>query len=219
MTIEVTAKHLAAGGAIFLAIVLALAATIARGTGAGPMNAPALVETMVEEKDHVTAGELARWIIEKRQDYQLIDIRQPWQFDDYHIPTAVNIPLAQLFREDSLKKLSRAKKIVVYGLGAGHSAETQLLLSLKGYSAYSVKEGITAWWDQVLTPLSLRSETQSPAGYQEAKRLREFFMGGKLAGGATATPSAPVPELPAVEQAPSATPPAGGRLKLGRGCS
>jgi rhodanese-related sulfurtransferase len=219
MKIEVTAKQLAASASILLALVLALAATIARGTGAGPMNAPALVETIVEEKDHVTAGELARWIIEKRQDYQLIDIRQPWQFDDYHIPTAVNIPLAQLFREDNLKKLSREKKIVVYGLGAGHSAETQLLLSLKGYNAYSVKEGITAWWDEVMTPLSLRSETQSPAGYQQAKQLRERFLGTFPTGAAATAPSTPVPELPAPEQGPAATPPAGGKLKLGRGCS
>jgi rhodanese-related sulfurtransferase len=219
MKIEVTAKQLAASVAILLALVLALAATIARGTGAGPTNAPALVETIVEEKDHVTAGELARWIIEKRQDYQLIDIRQPWQFDDYHIPTAVNIPLAQLFREDNLKKLSREKKIVVYGLGAGHSAETQLLLSLKGYNAYSVKEGITAWWDEVMTPLSLRSETQSPAGYQQAKQLRERFLGTSPTGAGASAPSTPIPELPAPEQGPAATPPAGGKLKLGRGCS
>lgn len=219
MKIEVTAKRLAAGAAILLSFVLALAATIVRGTGAGPVNAPALAETIVEEKDHVTASELARWIIEKRQDYQLIDIRQPWQFDDYHIPTAVNIPLAQLFQEDNLKKLSREKKVVVYGLGAGHPAQTQLLLSLKGYNAYSLREGITAWWDEVITPLSLRSETQSPAGYQQAKQLRERFMGSGQPGGATAAPTAPIPELPAPGQAPTATPPPGGKLKLGRGCS
>lgn len=219
MKIEVTAKRLAAGAAILLAFVLATAATIVRGTGAGPVNAPALAETIVEEKDHVTAGELARWIIEKRQDYQLIDIRQPWQFDDYHIPTAVNIPLPQLFQEDNLKKLSREKKIVVYGLGAGHPAQTQLLLSLKGYNAYSLREGITAWWDEVITPLSLRSETQSPVGYQQAKQLRERFMGGGQPGGESVAPSTPIPELPAPGQAPAATPPPGGKLKLGRGCS
>jgi rhodanese-related sulfurtransferase len=133
--LKVTGKTLAAAVVVFLGVVLAMATTIARGTGAGPVNAPALVQTIVKEEDHVTPGELARWIIEKRTDYQLIDIRQPWQFDDYHIPTAVSIPLSQLFEEAGLKQLSREKKIVVYGLGAGHAAEAQLLLSLKGYNA------------------------------------------------------------------------------------
>ncbi len=173
---------------------------------------------MLDESDHVTAGELAQWLIEKRTDFQLIDIRLPWQYDDYHIPTAANIPLAELFQPDGLKKLDRSKKIVVYGLGAGHSAEAQLLLAMKSYKALSVKEGISAWWSEVITPVSLRSESQSPAGYQQARDVRRHFVGGpgspQPAGGAS--PAAPVSPPPG--QAPG-TAPGGRKLKLGRGCS
>jgi rhodanese-related sulfurtransferase len=215
---KLSGKSLAAAAAIFLGVVLALATTIARGTGAGPINAPALVQTIVKEEDHVTPGELARWIIEKRTDYQLIDIRQPWQFDDYHIPTAVNIPLPTLFGDAGLEKLSRGKKIVLYGLGAGHAAQAQLLLSLKGYNAYSLREGISAWWDEVMTPLSLQSESQSPAGYQQAKQLREYFLD---ATPKVETPVSPPPaptEVPPAQAAPGGKTPAK-KLKLGRGCS
>jgi rhodanese-related sulfurtransferase len=216
MTIEVTGKRLAAAGAALVAVVLAFAAAIARGTGAGPVNAPAVVQTIVKEDDHVTPGELARWLLEKRTDYQLIDIREPWQFDDYHIPSALNIPLSQLFQEAGLKKLSREKQIIIYGLGAGHAAQAQLLLSLKGYKAYSLREGISAWWEEVMTPTSLRSETQSPAGYLQAKQLREHFVAP--GGGVSAVPaSAPVEALPAPTAPGSAAP--AKKLKLGRGCS
>jgi rhodanese-related sulfurtransferase len=216
--LKLAGKTLAAAIAIFLGAVLAMATTIARGTGAGPVDAPALVQTIMKQEDHVTPGELARWLIEKRADYQLIDIREPWQFDDYHIPTAVSIPLTQLFEDAGLTKLSREKKIVVYGLGAGHAAEAQLLLSLKGYNAYSLREGISAWWDDVMTPVSLRSENQSPAGYLQARQLRERLLGTVAAGGASAAPPAALPSVPPAQAAPSGAPPAK-KLKLGRGCS
>ena len=221
MTIEVTRKRLAAGGAIFLGLVLALASTVVHGTGSGPVDAPSLVRNIVTEKDHVTSGELAGWILEKKQDYLLVDIRDPWKFDDYHIPTAVNIPLDQLFEDAGLKQLSREKKIVLYGLGMGHSAQAQLLLSLKGYNALSLEDGLAGWWDAVMTPTSVRSESASPAGYLQAKALRERFMGGP-SGGTTASPSAPmaVPQAPPAKEAgPANTAPAGKKLKLGKGCS
>jgi rhodanese-related sulfurtransferase len=216
--LKLTGKTLAAAVAIFFGVVLAVATTIARGTGAGPVNASSLVQTIVNENDHVPPGQLAHWLIEKRTDFQLIDLRDPWQFDDYHIPTAVNIPLAQLFDEASLKTFSREKKIVVYGLGDGRAAQAQLLLSLKGYNAYSVPEGITAWWNEVMTPTSLRSEDQPPAGYIEAKQLREHFLGSTRTGGSPASTPLVLPATPAAPTAPnSATP--GKKLKLGRGCS
>jgi rhodanese-related sulfurtransferase len=216
--LKLTGKTLAAAVAIFLGVVLAMATTIVRGTGAGPVNASALVQNIVNEEDHVPPGQLARWLIEKRTDFQLIDIREPWQFDDYHIPTAVNIPLTQLFDAASLKTLSREKKIVLYGLGTGRAAQAQLLLSLKGYNAYSVPDGITAWWNDVITPTSLRSEDQTPVGYLQAKQLREHFLGSTPTGETAVTLPPAAPAMPPAQTAPSGAPP-GKKLKLGRGCS
>jgi len=218
MKIEVTGKRLAAGAAVLTGVVLALTATAVHGTGAGPVDAPSLVQNIIAEKDHVTAGELAGWILQKNQDYVLIDIRDPWQFDDYHIPTAVNIPLSQLFEDSGLKQLSREKKIVIYGLGVGRASQAQLLLSLRGYNAFSLEDGIGGWWDAVMTPNSLRSETASPEGYLQAKALRERFMGAPAGGTASHAPEPlAVPQTQPTKQAPPNTP--NQKLKLGRGCS
>jgi hypothetical protein len=78
-------KTLAALALLLVAVILAVAGTMSHGTGAGPVDSAAIMQGIIDEKDHVTPVELAHWIIEKRQDYQLIDLRQPWQFDDYHI--------------------------------------------------------------------------------------------------------------------------------------
>jgi rhodanese-related sulfurtransferase len=215
INLSLTGKSLAAGTVLFAGVVLALASTVARGTDVAPANTTAIVQDMIDEKDHVTAGELAVWLTEKRADFQLIDIRLNWQFDDYHIPTAINIPLAELFQPKGLQQLARSKKVVVYGLGAGHAAEAQLLLSLKGYNALSLKEGISAWWNEVLTPLSLRSDSPSPSGYRSAKQLRERFLG---APGTKAPTAAPTTDAEPSTPAP-ASPAGGKKLKLGRGCS
>lgn len=213
-------KSLAAAILIVAATILAVAATIVRGTGSEPLNAPAMVQGIVQETDRVTPQELARWLIEKRTDFQLIDVRQPWRFDDYHIPTAVNIPLSQLFEPTGLKQISRGKKIVLYGSGQGHAAQAQLLLSMKGYNALSLREGINGWWYDLMTPTSLQTSGASPTGYQQAKQLRDYFMGSvtpaKSAAEAapSATPAAAPPPPATQEKKVPAT-----RLKLGRGCT
>ena len=216
--IKVTGKGLAAAAVIFLGVVLAVAGTIARGTGSQPLNAPTLVQGIVQETDRVTPQELARWIVEKRTDFQLIDVREPWKFDDYHIPTAINIPLAQLFEPAGLKQLSRAKKTVLYGSGQGHAAQAQLLLSMKGYNVLSVREGINGWWYDLMTPTSLQTSGASPTGYQQAKQLRDYFMdsAAPTKGSAESVPSAAPPPPP--PSTPEKKVPAT-RLKLGRGCT
>ncbi len=217
INVSLSGKQVAAGTALLLGVVLAFGSTLATGAGAGPINAESIAEVIVSQQDHVTPGELAQWLIEKRDDFQLVDIREPWKFDDYHIPTAVNIPMSELFTAAGLKRLERGKKIVVYGLGAGHSAQAQLLLALKGYDAYSLKAGISAWWAEVMTPRSLWSEDQDPAGYQRAKQIRSYFMGAPGQPQGSAAPAAAPPPPP--KTTPRKKPATRKKLKLGRGCS
>lgn len=165
----------------------------------------AAVKAIAADAGHVTANELAQWILEKRQDYQLIDIRDRWHFDDYHIPTAINMPFAELFRADNLQRIDRQKKVVVYGLGAGNAAQAQLLLSMKGYRAYALEDGIIAWWDELMTPTSIRSAKPSPSGYQQARQWREYFMTGGQAAAPAIAPAPPVSAAPPSTTAPAKT--------------
>jgi len=214
--LQLSGKALAAGARLFLGVLLAFSSVLAQGGGAGPVNAASIAEVIVAEADHVTPEEMAQWLIEERDDYQLVDIRSPWQYDDYHIPTAINIPLQVLFEADGIQRLSRGKKVVVYGLGAGHSAQAQMLLAMKGFDAYSVRAGISAWWAEIMTPLSLWDEDMDPAGYQRARQIRMQFMGGPAGEAAKTEAAAPVaPPPPAAGKKPARR----NKLNLGRGCS
>jgi rhodanese-related sulfurtransferase len=47
------------------------------------------------------------------QQEQLVDVLPPAEFEEEHLPGAINIPLKQLDRETT-KQLDRARPVVVY---------------------------------------------------------------------------------------------------------
>ena len=61
--ITVSGKMLAAVALVLIAVILAIAGTMAHGGGAGPVDSAAVMQGIIEEKDHVTPVQLAQWII------------------------------------------------------------------------------------------------------------------------------------------------------------
>jgi rhodanese-related sulfurtransferase len=64
------------------------------------------------ETTKVPAAELDRMIRSGSQDYILIDVRDEMEFEEGHIPTAINIPAEQLAAGSD--QLPKEKKIIVY---------------------------------------------------------------------------------------------------------
>jgi rhodanese-related sulfurtransferase len=103
-------------------------------------------------EDRVTVQQLAEWIVEDRQDYQLIDIRDSNTYQEDHIKGAVTMPLSVLTTADSLNKLSDSKKIIVYSNGSENAAKAVVMLRLLGLNSYLLSGGYNAWQQQVLNP-------------------------------------------------------------------
>lgn len=64
------------------------------------------------ETQKVKPGDLTKLIHEHKGDYVLVDVRDPSEYQEGHIPTAVNIP-AETFSTQS-GVLPKEKKIIVY---------------------------------------------------------------------------------------------------------
>lgn len=125
--------------------------------------------------DHIEVEELADWIIQGKMDYRLLDLRDDKSFNEYHIPTAENVPLAELMGYP----ISRNEKIILYSDGGIHSSQAWFLLKSKGFkSVYFIIGGLDDWKDKILFPTPpVDSSSESLAHFNKMKEVSKFFGG------------------------------------------
>ncbi len=177
----------------FFAVVFIFLSTPAWG-------APA--QTHPPEK-YVSPIQAADILVQGKERPFLLDVRNDWEYEDYHIPGAANIPVQILGKPENLARLPKSRKIVLYCRTGVRADRALSILSAKGFDAVSIKGGIASWWRDVIQPPSI---TMAPFGKQGAdfrKRqgLRNYFLKMPGAGSAFATPAGP-PIKKAVKSAP-----------------
>lgn len=73
----------------------------------------------------------------------VVDVREPREYADGHVPGAVNIPMGRL--TGRLDEIDRSAPVyVVCATGNRSSAMTDFLIAA-GFDAYNVTGGTTAW--------------------------------------------------------------------------
>jgi rhodanese-related sulfurtransferase len=88
----------------------------------------------------------------------IVDVREPEEFADGHIPGAVNIPLGRLVIEvdthpavmarEGETRAFRERPVVLYCLSGGRSARAAAVLHRRGFAnPVSLAGGILAWAD------------------------------------------------------------------------
>ena len=76
--------------------------------------------------------------------YTLLDVRQPFEYEEARLPGAKLIPLPNV--ADSLETLDRHQPVLVYCAVGGRSRMAAQLLSNQGFEAvYQIQGGIDAW--------------------------------------------------------------------------
>lgn len=118
------------------------------------------------ERDHVTAVELAEWIRERRAGLRVIDLRTREEFDRYHVPSAVHVPLPELVARD----FPRGDTIVLVSEAGGHAAQGWVLMQARGYTnVFFLRGGLQEWEEDVI---------RAP----EQKELSRYFGGERRDG-------------------------------------
>lgn len=80
----------------------------------------------------------------KPDEYQLLDVRQEWEYEEFHLPGARLVPLADL--HDRLGEIDREKPAIVYCASGGRSMAASTLLEGQGFSDVSnMVGGAMAW--------------------------------------------------------------------------
>ena len=85
---------------------------------------------------------------DKQEDFQLIDIREEYEFDICQIGGEL-IPMGEI--TENLDKISKTKKVIVHCRSGKRSASVvQMLEQNHGFTnLYNLKGGILAWADEV----------------------------------------------------------------------
>ncbi len=85
--------------------------------------------------------------IDRGDNFLLLDVREPHEYQICSIPTSKLIPLGQL--PQHLDELDREIEIVAHCKSGMRSAKAVDLLTKNGFHARNMKGGILAWSDQV----------------------------------------------------------------------
>lgn len=166
-------------------------------------------------QDHVTVEELADWIIKGNSDFRLIDIRTEKEFNEYHIPTALNVPVTVLINQPYEKN----EKIVIYSQGGIHSAQAWYLMRAKGYrKVYFITGGLDEWKEKILFPVRpAGTDADVIARFNKIKEVSRFFGGTPQDSVSQTAAAAPKLSMPAVSGGAAAAPAAGAKKKK-EGC-
>lgn len=131
--------------AFVISLSLAIPAVYAADDLAAKLDA-VLSKAAAEKFWQVSPDDVAAMIKAKKGDFLVVDTRpDPGMFKAGHIPGAIHIPVQNILKPDSLKKLAKDKKLILVCV----SGQTQNLpivpLRALGYNAMTMKFGMAAW--------------------------------------------------------------------------
>ncbi len=136
-----------------------------------------VTQSIVRKEDRISAEDLAHWIIEGNQNFALVDIRSQEDFARGHIDTTRHIPMVELFTQQSLEKLPRDRKIVVYSNGSEDAAKASAMLRLLGYNAYLLLGGYNHWSAHILNPKLAELADEEVLQMEKRRAIACYFAG------------------------------------------
>lgn len=105
-----------------------------------------LVHQLNNRSNYIDADQLAHMIIDKEPGFQVLDIRSQEDFEKYHIPGALSIPLNKLFDKSSKDFILPYKMKILVSNGNTKAGQAWVLMRSKGYKDVFVLHGGMNYW-------------------------------------------------------------------------
>jgi rhodanese-related sulfurtransferase len=86
----------------------------------------------------------ARTVFDRREEVQLLDVREPVEWNEGRIEGAVHIPLQQVL-DGRTEGLDPSRPVVIYCRTANRSEVARLMLEAKGFQTHVMAGGSEAW--------------------------------------------------------------------------
>jgi len=100
-----------------------------------------------------------RELFEKQGQVQILDVREPYEWDAGHIDGSMHIPLSQVMAGQEQGRLDPGRPIVIVCKSGNRSELASLMLQARGFTAENFEGGTEAW---VAAGLPLLASDGSP---------------------------------------------------------
>jgi rhodanese-related sulfurtransferase len=100
-----------------------------------------------------------RQLYENQSQVQILDVREPYEWDAGHIDGSVHIPLSQVMAGQEQGRLDPERPVVIVCKSGNRSELAALMLQARGFEAENFEGGTEAW---VAAGLPLLASNGSP---------------------------------------------------------
>jgi len=189
---------------VFLTLGLVMAAIPQNTTHPYKLSPEALLEQVNSGMQYFSPEQIADMIISKDPSLLLIDVRAQNEYEEFHLPGAINIPLSDLLSEDWREYLDQdVRQNVFYSNSTVKANEAWMITMQLGYkNNYVLQGGLNYWVESIMNPEA--PPTTSP-NEEIAKYNFRKGAGMQLGGGAAvSSESQPItsPSLPPITPKP-----------------
>lgn len=189
--------------AIFIIpLAIVLAAVPENTTKPYKLTIEELLGEVTEGAQYFTTDEIADYVVQKDPSIQLIDIRANDEYESYHLPNAINIPLADIASDDWIDYLDQdVVTNVFYSNGTVNANQAWLICTQRGFkNNYVMQGGLNYWAETIMNPQKPAQNAPSDdfARYDFRKAMNSALGGGVLEASTEQVQSAPA--LPSIKK-------------------
>jgi rhodanese-related sulfurtransferase len=140
--------------AVFIPLGLIIAAVPENTTKVYKLTAAELLVEAQEGAQFMSTDEIADMVVQKDPSFQLIDVRAQNEFEKFHLPNAINIPLTDILSDDWADVLDQDVKMnVFYSNGNLKSNEAWMITRQLGFeNNYVMQGGLNYWAETIMDP-------------------------------------------------------------------
>ena len=84
-------------------------------------------------------------VYERRNEIQIVDVREPYEWEAGHIDGAIHIPLADVMAGREQGTLSTDRPVVLVCRSGNRSELATLMLQARGFEAHNLEGGMERW--------------------------------------------------------------------------
>jgi len=89
--------------------------------------------------------EESKGVYERKDDIQIVDVREPYEWEAGRIEGAIHIPLNDLMGGKGIEDLDTAKPVAVVCRSGNRSELASLMLKARGFDAHNMRDGMEGW--------------------------------------------------------------------------